>query len=327
MACVSVSQDVLLRHRPEEAVMFRRHSILVAVVVAGAACDVPSSTEPRGPDAGAAAVAEKQGSTSGQMLFNMPVDDGNHGLQQEIFRMNDDGTNLVRLTYELATLESSASWAPDGKRVLFTRYYPDHSAIFVMNADGTGVTQLTFTQSADLDQQPIAFGKQIAFTRLSPTGVPSIHVMNADGTGVTQFPQTAGGWGPAPSPKGGRIAYSLASDIYVLDVTTGGVTNVTNNGDAEDEPAYSPSGKQIAFARLTSGSGIFVMNDDGTEVTRVTTGPDRAPRWSPDGKRIAFDSFRDGSHDIYVINVDGTGLTNLTRSPATPEYLSAWARQ
>src|SRR5215207_6078937 len=151
--------------------MFRRHIILVAVVVA-AACDVPSSTEPRGPDAGAAAVADKQGTTSSQILLSMPVDDRNQGLQQEIFRMN---------------------------------------------ADGTGVTQLTFPQSPGLDQQPIAFGKQIAFTRLSPTGLPSIHVMNADGTGMTQFPQTAGGTNPAPSPKGGRIALSLANDIYLLD--------------------------------------------------------------------------------------------------------------
>jgi TolB protein len=210
---------------------------------------------------------------------------------------------------------------------VFTRYYGDHSAIFVMNADGTGVTQLTFTQSPWADQQPIAFGKQIAFTRFAD-GVQAIHVMNADGTGVTQFPQTSGGANPAPSPKGDRIAFWLTSDIYLLDVATGGVTNLTNSADAEDEPAYSPSGKQIAFTRNGADGGIFIMNDDGTQVTRVTmNSSDRGPRWSPDGKRIAFYSDRDGSEDIYVVNVNGTGLTDLTRAPQTAEFLTAWARR
>lgn len=306
--------------------MFRRHSILVAAFVAAAACDAPSSTAPHGPDAAAVAVADKQGSTSSQILFEIPFANGNFGFQSEIFRMNDDGTNLVRLTYALATSEKGATWAPDGKRVLFTRYYGDHSAIFVMNADGTGVTQLTFTQSSVLDQQPVAFGKQIAFTRSDAD--QAIYLMNADGTGVTKLPQTLGGSNPAPSPKGGRIAFWLASDICLIDVTTGGVTNLTKSPEIEDEPAYSPSGKQIAFTRAGIDGGIFVMNDDGTQLTRVTTSStDRTPRWSPDGKRIAFSSDRDGTIDIFVVNLDGTGMTNLTQALGTEEVLTAWARQ
>ena len=70
------------------------------------------------------------------------------------------------------------------------------------------------------------------------------------------------------------------------------------------------------------------MNDDGTQVTQLTTGgTDRNPQWSPDGKRLAFTSARDGSAGIFSINADGTGLTDLSRTPTTNEYLSAWARQ
>jgi len=227
-------------------------------------------------------------------------------------------------------LSANRAFTPDGKRVLFVRDYYDHAAIFVMNADGTGVTQLTTTQVAVLDQFPIAFGKQITFNRFED-GSYWIYIMNADGTGLTRLPQTAGGVYPAPSPKGGRIAFSRGGDIYLVDVTTGGLTNLTNSPVSEQDPAYSPSGKQIAFARSGSDGGIFVMNDDGTAVTRITTNTSNAhdtkPRWSPDGKRIAFTSTRDGSYGIYTINADGTGLTDLTRAPLTQEYLSAWARQ
>jgi dipeptidyl aminopeptidase/acylaminoacyl peptidase len=46
--------------------------------------------------------------------------------------------------------------------------------------------------------------------------------------------------------------------------------------------------------------------------------------WSPDGTRIAFQASRDGNAEIYVMNADGTGQTNLTNNPAS-ESVPAWA--
>jgi Tol biopolymer transport system component len=60
------------------------------------------------------------------------------------------------------------------------------------------------------------------------------------------------------------------------------------------------------------------LNADGSAVSWLTTdaGSTYTPTWSPDGTRIAFRSDRDGSSDIYVINVDGTGLQDLTNDSA-----------
>ena len=59
------------------------------------------------------------------------------------------------------------------------------------------------------------------------------------------------------------------------------------------------------------------MNADGSGrsslVEHRQTGDN--PDWSPDGKKIAFEA-GNGYSDIFVMNADGTGQTNLTNNPA-----------
>jgi Tol biopolymer transport system component len=72
---------------------------------------------------------------------------------------------------------------------------------------------------------------------------------------------------------------------------------------------------RIAFSSNRDGNyQIYVMNADGTNVTRLTydSGQDRQPVWSPDGKEIAFQSDCNGNTEIYVINANGTQLRKLT---------------
>ena len=81
----------------------------------------------------------------------------------------------------------------------------------------------------------------------------------------------------------------------------------------------------IAFHSTRDGDfQIYVMNPDGSDVTRVTNSPggNLDPVWAPDGKRIAFASFRTGRSEVFAINVDGTGETQLTTEGGFP---SAWS--
>ncbi len=95
---------------------------------------------------------------------------------------------------------------------------------------------------------------------------------------------------PSLSPDGESFAYSSNArgswDIFVQRV--GGRNPVLVAGDsAIDEvwPAYSPDGKQIAFAKR--GDGIFVVGATGESARRLTRFGSN-PAWSPDGKQIVF---------------------------------------
>jgi Tol biopolymer transport system component len=72
------------------------------------------------------------------------------------------------------------------------------------------------------------------------------------------------------------------------------------------------------------GGGILVRYPDGTSRNLTNTGSDYGPAWSPDGKKVAFGSNRSGHSDLYVMNADGSGVTQLTADTAT-EGRPAWS--
>lgn len=75
--------------------------------------------------------------------------------------------------------------------------------------------------------------------------------------------------------------------------------------------------KIIFYSKRDGVSGIYVMNDDGSNVTLLTdTLSPNAPNWSPDGKQIVFSRLKDPKDieqwHIFLMNADGSNVRQLT---------------
>ena len=66
------------------------------------------------------------------------------------------------------------------------------------------------------------------------------------------------------------------------------------------------------------------MNTNGGSQTNITQSPyqDQLPSCGPNGTQLAFVSNRTGNQDIYIVNLDGSGLFNFTNNPAEDTYPS-----
>jgi len=90
-------------------------------------------------------------------------------------------------------------------------------------------------------------------------------------------------------------------------------------------PSWLPDGRILYSGCLGNACGILVMRADGTQPRQVVGGAvETNPEASPDGRQVTFMSERDGNWEVYVVNLDGSGLRRLTRHPAD-DALPTWS--
>jgi Tol biopolymer transport system component len=117
-----------------------------------------------------------------------------------------------------------------------------------------------------------------------------------------------------------EITFVLQNEIYVIDVSSGNLRNLTNNGLVIDYlPRWSSDGNRIVFRSDRDGDDeIYVMDKNGQNTRQLTNNEQRDlnPAWSPDGTQIVFLSSisSNGYTDPYAIrriDVDEGTVTQL----------------
>ena len=120
-------------------------------------------------------------------------------------------------------------------------------------------------------------------------------------------------------------------EIYAMDGQGQNVTRITRTNDNHFVMGADPSGRYVVATRGTEASKRLWLLDleAGTE-TPLTDAANHAEgrSFSPDGEWVVFWMILSGESqaDIYKVRRDGSGLTNLTDSPAAIDFDPAWSR-
>ncbi len=260
--------------------------------------------------AGTGSAQQEQELTDQKLAFVSNRDGG-----VEIYRMNGDGSNPLRLT-RTGVYKADVMWSPDGQHLAWRQQedifgndcqtWPA-SHIYVMNADGSN--------------QRIPYPRGCSYSEDFPAWSP-------DGKFL------------AFAIKSGRCTWYIPEDrsckpLYTYPLLEG-ISGERSRGIAVggiqfptveyQDFAWSPDGKHIAYTERSAGaakSAIYLADID-TASRRLLTdkADDSAPVWSPDGKYIAFLSARDGNgkaqiYQIYRMDADGSNQVNLTGTGQT----------
>ena len=244
---------------------------------------------------------------------------GEHPCDQ-IYSMNIDGSDR-RLVSSGNGRTTCSFFLPDGKSIVYAsthlgaRECPpvpgredgyvwpiyDTYDIFKANADGSNLVRLTATPGYDAEAT-VARDGRIVFTSVRD-GDMDIYSMNGDGSDVKRLTNL-------PGPDGGAFFSADGSQIVFRGRHPGPGKELDDYRALLQKGLWKPTGLDV-----------FVMNRDGSNLRQITKGQggaNWAPFFSPDGRKIIFASNmkdpRGGNFDLYLVNVDGTGLEQVTFS-------------
>ncbi|MBS4027949.1 MAG: PD40 domain-containing protein [Ignavibacteriales bacterium] len=137
----------------------------------------------------------------------------------------------------------------------------------------------------------------------------------------------------------GRIGKEIRYQLFIINTKTGAYNQLTSDTAAKyGDPCFSPDGKKIVFyyqkhkRDRKSHEELFIMNDDGTQMTQLTHYPEGNPsakdfgyragaaKWHPTENFISYISLQDGRHSIFAITHDGKKQWKLIDNPISDGY-------
>jgi len=180
------------------------------------------------------------------------------------------------------------AWYPDGQNFVYESIKMPKPVLVRTPIGNVGMTFISPQPLGATDNMPDVSpdGKLIAFQTTMGNSIQLCTVDNSGGN----FTVYVEGFYPRWHPTEKKIVFvrkvsALKHDCFLLDLTSGQVTQLTSDESDNRHPVWSPNGKWIAFVSNRDGKEhLYVMRPDGSEVAQLTSGDTREtfPDWSSD---------------------------------------------
>lgn len=245
------------------------------------------------------------------------MDSVSNGYRNQIWITALEGGNQEQLTF-MGTSNLSPAWSPDGKFMAYVSNAMGSSQIWLMNLQTRDSQQLTDLPSGAWQPVWSPDGKQIAFlseTRFedrNPGGLYDIKI----------YTHLRYRWWSDDN----RYDEGRRSHIFIIDLATKEIRQLTDGDFFDDEICFSPDAKFIAFVSNRTenrenniDTDIWIVSVESSTVEKAfeNTGPDYSPAWSPDGRYLAWRStfrynYESDNYDIIVKDLKKSETENLT---------------
>lgn len=252
----------------------------------------------------------------------------------EIAVMNADGSNVRRLTND-DVLDQAPHWSPDGKQLVYMSTIDGVEQLKKYDFRSNTFSQLTHGNAAVFAASFSSDGKHIAYIE-SDGKKQHLKVFNADGSDPRQLTDDLAVISLVWSPDNSQIAFSARThdqtNLYLLDVSDGTVSQLTDSPFNDVSPLWLPGGDQLVFlsARdLHDKVQVYMMNVADRSVTRLSNSglAEMNLTLSPDGKRLAYVRFENRFFHTYVMDLNNRNTkkiaAELNKTQLTPQFRPA----
>lgn len=227
----------------------------------------------------------------------------------------------VRLTQHPAA-DRDPAWSPNGRQIAFASHRDGNWEIYVFSLDEGDLRRVTNNLAFDGAPGWSPDGQWLVFESYRDDNL-DIYIVKADGSeGPYRLTENAApDFAPVWSPGGRHIAFTSwrtgNKDIFLLslnEVTDEAAVNLTASPDGhEDEPAFSPNGRYLAYYDDSAGFPLIYAVPlsenyrlDGKPVSLGQQG--RFPAWSPNGESLVFVHEKGGQHFLIAGSPSGWGV-------------------
>lgn len=205
--------------------------------------------------------------------------------------------SATRRTFNNFLYVGTLQYTPDNGNIVFTAALnEDDFGVYRIPATAGGAFRLGDGEDAHV--RPTGNGNPLVITRIFGTNPPAGEIGTMDlflGTFTRLTTNTADDWMPQWRFDGAQIVFSSdrggpegVYQIYTMNENGTNVRRVTNTGQSEFGPTFSPNGAQIAFVRYGFEPGIFRVNADGSNPVTVLLNEKIMPQlyWTPNSGNL-----------------------------------------